>query len=241
MAVVLVTGSSRGIGLGIAKVFAKTGDQVILNGKNDEQRLAEAVKELAIENKAIGILADVSEVGACDRLFSEAEKNFGPVEVLVNNAGIEHFGLFREMTYEDIYNIVNNNLFSTINATHRAIPNMLRAKNGVIINITSVWGMTGASCEVVYSAAKAGIIGFTKALAKEMGPSDIRVISIACGAFDTRMNERLSTEEKDAFIEGIPLGRFGTPVEVGELAVFLASPKASYLTGQVIVLDGGQV
>jgi len=238
MAVVLATGSSRGIGFGIAKAFASVGENVVLNGKSDAVRLSEAVVELG-EQRTIGVLADVSDVSACDMLFTKTEATFGPVEILVNNAGLAHFGLFQEMTPDEIYNIVSNNLFSTINATHRAVPSMVKAKSGVIINITSVWGVTGASCEAVYSAAKAGVIGFTKALAKELGPSGIRVNAIACGAFETRMNERLTADERECFIDGISLGRFGEPREVGDLAVFLASSKASYLTGQIIALDGG--
>jgi 3-oxoacyl-[acyl-carrier protein] reductase len=137
--------------------------------------------------------------------------------------------------------ILAANLLSVMNASHCAIPHMVRAKAGCIINISSIWGISGASCEAVYSAAKAGVNGFTKALAKELAPSGIRVNAIACGAFDTRMNNHLSPQEKIAFANQIPLGRFGTPHEAGNLALFLASHNAAYLTGQVIPLDGGVV
>ncbi|MCL1845967.1 MAG: glucose 1-dehydrogenase [Defluviitaleaceae bacterium] len=245
MKTVLITGSSRGIGLGIARKFAERGDRVILNCRADVERLEAAVAELRAEfaevseEKIIGIRADVSNYAECESLFAQAEAAFGPVEILINNAGAAHFGLFSEMTPTEIEKILAANLLSAINASHRAVPNMVRAKAGCVVNISSIWGITGASCEAVYSAAKAGLNGFTKALARELAPSGIRINAIACGAFDTRMNDRLSTQEKIAFAEEIPLGRFGNPAEAGDLAVYLASDAASYLTGQVIPLDGG--
>jgi len=241
--VILISGSSRGIGAGISRAFAANGDAVVLNGREDAAQLEHAVKELRKEfpknNKITGILADMSDYEACSNIFTQVEEIFGKVDVLVNNAGAAHFGLFTDMTPQEIQNTINANLHTAINASHRAIPAMVKAKAGCIINITSIWGIQGASCEAVYSAAKAGIIGLTKALAKELAPSNIRVNAIACGAFETRMNARLSDEEKNAFAAEIPLGRFGLPYEVGDLAVFLASDKSSYLTGQVIALDGG--
>jgi 3-oxoacyl-[acyl-carrier protein] reductase len=161
--------------------------------------------------------------------------------VLVNNAGSDYFGLLTDMTAQDIDRVLRDNLQAAICATQRVVPAMVKKKQGVIVNITSVWGVAGASCEAVYAAAKAGIIAFTKSMAKELGPSGIRVNAIACGAFDTRMNDRLTRDEKAAFAQEIPLRRFGKPEEAGALAVFLASPQAGYLTGQVIALDGGLV
>jgi len=241
MAVVLVTGSSRGIGFGIATAFAKNGHTVILNGRTDSARLTAAVEEIQnrYNGNVTGILTDVSDYNNAQKMFEQIEKAHGPVSILINNAGTAHFGLFADMPPIEMSRIMADNLQTVINTSHLAITHMLRAKAGCVINIASVWGVVGASCEVVYSAAKAGVIGFTKALAKEVGPSGIRVNAIACGAFDTRMNDRLSPEEKAVFTEGIPLGRFGDPKEAGELAVFLASQKAEYLTGQVIHLDGG--
>ncbi|MCL2388202.1 MAG: 3-oxoacyl-ACP reductase FabG [Defluviitaleaceae bacterium] len=242
---VLVTGSSRGIGFAIAKAFAALGDRVVLNCREDEAQLERAVAELrkefcSVEN-FVGFRADVSNYDACAEFFAKAEAALGQIEILVNNAGIAHFGLFGDMTPCEIEGIISANLLSVANASHLVIPNMVRAKAGGIINISSIWGISGASCEVAYSAAKAGVNGFTKALAKELAPSNIRVNAIACGAFETRMNDRLSPHEKNAFTEDIPLGRFGSPKEAGDLAVFLASDAASYLTGQVIPLDGGVV
>ena len=240
MAVVLITGSSRGIGFGIARAFASQGDTVILNGRDDSQ-LATAVQQLqnSYDSNIIGTRADLSDYISAKAMFVKIEKTYGPINVLVNNAGTAHFGLFSDMSPDCITEVLANNLQTAINASHLAIPHMVRATAGCIINISSIWGVVGASCEVVYSAAKAGVIGFTKALAKEVGPSGVRVNAIACGAFETRMNDRLTAEEKADFVDVIPLGRFGMPHEVGDLAVFLASKKAEYLTGQVIALDGG--
>jgi len=238
--VVLVTGSSRGIGLGIAKCFAAKGDTVILNGREDSGTLAKSIEELKqVGMKADGFMADLSDYVKAQEMFSRIKAQYGPVEVLVNNAGAAYYGLFSDMSPSCWQGVLANNLHTVINASHLAVPDMVRAKAGCIINITSVWGITGASCEAMYSAAKAGVIGFTKALAKELGPSKIRVNAIACGAFETRMNSQLTHEEKSALTESIPLGRFGYPGEAGDLAVYLAN--AMYLTGQVIPLDGGLV
>lgn len=238
---VLVTGSSRGIGFGIARAFARGGDNVAINCKSDGARLAQAVRELRAEFpvKIFGLMSDVSDPDGCERLFSRAADELGDIGVLVNCAGKEHVGLFQEMGAGDISETVAGNLISAMLMARLAVPAMLRGKRGAIVNISSIWGVSGASCEVAYSAAKAGLIGFTKALAKELGPSGIRVNAIACGAFDTRMNAGLSPQEKAALRDAIPLGRFGEPDEAGALAVFLASDAAGYLTGQALNLDGG--
>ena len=236
--VVLVTGSSRGIGLDIAKCFAARGDRVVLNGREDSAALAAAINDLnAMGHTATGFLADLSDYDKACEMFEQIKSIFGPVEVLVNNAGAAYYGLFTDMQPNDWQKVLADNLLTQVNASHLAVPDMVRAKRGCIINITSVWGITGASCEVMYSAAKAGVIGFTKALAKELGPSGVRVNAINCGAFDTRMLDGFSEEEKCDFVEGIPLGRFGCPGEVGELAVFMAG--TGYMTGEVVGLDGG--
>jgi 3-oxoacyl-[acyl-carrier protein] reductase len=228
---VFITGSSRGIGFGIAEAFRADGDEVFLNGREDAAQLKKAMGEL----NAVGFLADMSDYAQARDVFAQT----GAADVLVNNAGSEYFGLFAEMSPAEIKKVLDDNLLSALNATHLAVPHMVRQKYGVIINVTSVWGITGASCEAVYAAAKAAVNAFTKSMAKELAPSGIRVNAIACGAFETRMNARLSPVEKNAFTERIPAGRFGSAGEAGALAVFLASEKAEYLTGQVISLDGG--
>ncbi|MCL2200017.1 MAG: SDR family oxidoreductase [Defluviitaleaceae bacterium] len=227
---VLITGSSRGIGYAIAQSFTKN-DKVILNCREDEAQLKKAMAELNCE----GYVADVSNYAVCQEMLDK----IGEIDVLINNAGISHFETFDQMTHAEIMESINANLMTAINTSHLVIPSMIRKKSGCIINISSIWGICGASCEAVYSAAKAGINGLTRALAKELAPCGIRVNAIACGVFETRMNERLSAQEKNAFAEEIPMGRFGNPQEAGELAVFLASDKASYITGQIIALDGG--
>lgn len=240
MPVVLITGSSRGIGLGIAKAFAACNNTIILNGQADQEQLHQSIDLLKQVNQNVfGYCANVADYSQAKDMINNIESTHGTIDILVNNAGIAHFGLFSDMTHYQISDIINHNMFSALNMTHLVVPSMVRKKSGSIINITSIWGVVGASCEVAYSTAKAGVIGFTKSLAKELAPSNIRVNAIACGAFNTRMNERLTKEEKEEFVQGIPLGRFGNPDEVGELALFLASEKSAYLTGQVINLDGG--
>jgi len=239
---VFVTGSSRGIGFGIAKAFAMQGDTVILNGRIDNAQLSNAVEEmLTINPNVLGICTDLSDYESAQKTFAQIVATYGPVEVLINNAGAAHYGLFTDMTPQEWQKVLADNLLTAINTSHLAIPSMVRAKSGCIINITSIWGITGASCEAIYATSKAALCAFTKSLAKELGPSGVRVNAIACGAFDTRMNDHLTLNEKAEFIENIPLGRFGHPDEAGELAVFLASPAARYLTSQIITLDGGLI
>ncbi|MCL2421477.1 MAG: SDR family oxidoreductase [Defluviitaleaceae bacterium] len=240
---VLVTGSSRGIGLAIAREFAALGDRVVLNGRVDQVQLDTAVKALSNLNNAeiMGILADISDYSQAQEAFAKIKTKFGPVDVLINNAGMAHFGLFSDMTPSQWSEVMHHNFTTVLNATHLAVPDMVSKKSGVIINISSMWGTTGASCESVYAAAKGAVHAFTKSMAKELGPSGVRANAIACGAIETRMNARLSQEEKLEFTENISLMRFGTPAEVGKLVRFLASDDAAYLTGQIIGMDGGMV
>ena len=242
--------------MAIAKEFASLGDRVILNGRIDQARLNAAVEELKELKELKGlkelkdlkkrdnpdvmsVLADMSDYAKAKEAFAEIKSRFGPVEVLVNNAGMAHFGLFTDMSPEEWNDIIRHNLATVLNTTHLAAPDMIRAKKGAIINISSIWGTTGASCEAVYAAAKGAVHTFTKSMAQELGPSGVRVCAVACGAVETRMNERLSQEEREGFIDKIPLMRFGKPEEVGKLVRFLASEEAAYLTGQIIGLDGG--
>ena len=230
---VLVTGSSRGIGRAIALAFGRAGYNVALNASKSAAQLEET-KSL-LESEAIpvlAVLADVSDYEGCKLLFAKIEETFGMVDVLVNNAGISHIGLFTDMTPAEWNHVLDVNLGSVLNCTHLAVPAMVSEKDGVILNI---------SCEAVYSASKGGINAFTKAMAKELGPSHIRVNAISCGVIDTEMNACFSEEERQALADEIPLMRFGQPEEVAELAVFLADQKASFLTGKIITLDGGML
>ena len=236
--VILVTGSSRGIGLAIAKEFIKSGDYVVLNGRTDAHCLDMAVKEFN-SPKVIGILADMSNYARAQEVFEEIALRFASVEVLVNNAGISHFGLFTNSRPSDWDELMRYNFNSVLNSSHLAVPSMVQAKKGVIINISSIWAAKGASCEAVYAASKGAVNSFTLSLAKELGPSGVRVCAVSCGAIETRMNDRLTVEEREAFTDEIPLMRFGKPEEVGQLVHFIASEKAAYLTGQIVGLDGG--
>ena len=235
---ILVTGSSRGIGFEIARRLAAQGDKVVLNGRTDSTQLDAAVESLS-DYKVMGLLADMSDYVRAQEVFKKIKDSFGHVEVLVNNAGAAHFGLFTDMTPGEWDEIMRHNFATVLNATHLAVPDMVRAKKGVIINISSIWGSTGASCEAIYAAAKGAVHAFTKSMAQELGPSGVRVCAVACGAIETRMNARLSRDERAEFTDKIPLMRFGTPQEVGDLVRFLASDEAGYLTGCVIGLDGG--
>ena len=235
-----VTGSSRGIGKEIAKIFAKNNFKVVINCINKKDLLIKTYNELKVINPHIlALQGDISDYNQALNMFKKIEETFGFVDILINNAGISHIGLFNKISPDIWQSLIKTNKEGGRNCTHRASQNMIKKKAGVIINISSIWGNVGASCEVVYSATKGAINSFTKALAKELAPSGIRVNAISCGAIDTEMNNFLSNEEKEAFIEEIPYMRFGKPEEVANLAFYLSSDNSSYLTGQIITLDGG--
>ena len=238
---VLVTGSSRGIGKAIALKFAKEGYNVVINGVSNLEILNQTKTEL--DKYPVTSLAFMGDMGSYDKakeLFCLIKEQFGSLDVLVNNAGISYFGLLTDMTPDDWNKVITTNLTSVFNCCSLAIPDMVRKKSGSIINISSVWGIVGASCEVAYSASKGGINAFTKALAKELAPSNIRVNAVACGAIDTEMNNFLSAEELQSLSNEIPAGRLGRPEEVADLVYYLAE-KNGYLTGQIIGLDGGWI
>lgn len=239
--VVLVTGSSRGIGKAIAIKFASLGATIFINGSKDELALKTTYEEiLSTGGKAYMYLCDVSAYEDVTSLFEFIYSQVGrSVDILINNAGVSYVGLFTDTTPSMWRSLINTNINSVYNCCHHAVPYMVQRQDGCIINISSIWGNVGASCEVGYSATKGAINSFTKAIAKELGPSHIRVNAIACGLIDTEMNAHLSKDEQDSFIEDIPLCRPGKPEEVADLCVYLASSGAGYLTGQVITLDGG--
>jgi 3-oxoacyl-[acyl-carrier protein] reductase len=238
---VLITGSSRGIGQGIALAFARGEYRIALNCIHNVELLEQTAQNCrALGSECAIFQADVSSYQQTENLFSNIENQFGPVDILINNAGISTIGLFQDMSYEQWQKILNTNLTSVYNCCHFAIPHMIRQHSGRIINISSVWGIAGASCEVAYSATKGGINSLTRALAKELAPSNISDNAIACGAIDTDMNAFLSEEEREMLIDEIPAGRLGTPSEVGELARNLCE-SSPYLTGQIVQLDGGWI
>lgn len=237
---VLITGASRGIGKAIATRFAQEGFSLVINCNKSANALMEFKKELE-ENYHICVLASVGNIGEysyAQSLFEEIQNTFGGVDIVVNNAGISHIGLLTDMSIEEWNHIMDVNLSSIFFTSKLAIPYMLSKHQGKIINISSVWGNVGASCEVAYSTSKGGMNSFTKALAKELAPSNIQVNAIACGCIDTEMNQCFSEEERLELINEIPAGRFGTPAEVASLVYSLAE-EHNYLTGQIITLDGG--
>lgn len=241
MKTVLITGASRGIGRAAALEFAKNGWQVAVNYNKSEA----AAKTLCDEITDFGGFAkayqtdvsdNVSVSGMVDAIIAE----FGGIDVLVNNAGVAlSQGLFTDFTENDAKQIFDINVFGMMNCSRSVIPHLVNKKNGKIINVSSVWGITGGSCEVIYSASKAAVIGFTKALAKELAPSGICVNCIAPGFIDTDMNSHLTKAEIEEFCEDIPLGRTGKAEEIAKSIYFLASSDASYITGQVLTVDGG--
>lgn len=237
---VLVTGASRGIGRAIALAFAKADYHVFLNCNHSITELDKVRAEIeGLPNGSCDmVIGDVGNSKAVDEMFKKIYKKCDALEVLVNNAGIAHIGLLTDMTDKEWNRILQTNLSSVFYCCRSAVPKMVSKKCGKIINISSMWGTSGASCEVAYSATKSGVHGLTKALAKELAPSNIQVNAIACGVIDTVMNAQLSDEEKLILKNEIPAGRFGTPEEVGEMAVQLANVPA-YLTGQIIGMDGG--
>lgn len=236
---VLISGSGRGIGRAIATRFAKEGYKIAINANKSKDELEET-KDYLI-SLGVPVLVGQGDVGNyefCKDFVDEIKNTLGSVDILVNNAGISHIGLLSDMKPNEWNEVINTNLTSLYNLSNLVIPDMVRKSAGKIINISSVWGNVGASMEVAYSASKGGMNSFTKALAKELAPSNIQVNAIACGAIDTEMNSFLDSNELAALIDEIPASRLGRPEEVAELAYSLATGN-DYLTGQIISLDGG--
>lgn len=239
MKTVLITGASRGIGRATALKFAAEGFNVIINSKSNVTMLEELKKEiLSLGVDCLSFLGDAGDYSFVQRMIEESLIRFSSIDILVNNAGISFVGLLSDTTPDIWNNIINTNLTSVYNCSSLIIPHMLQKKNGKIINISSMWGNVGASCEVAYSASKGGVNAFTKALAKELAPSGIAVNAIAFGAINTTMNSCFSEEELNAFAEEIPCGRLAEPVEAAEM-IFTLAASPNYLTGQIITFDGG--
>ncbi|MGN0342569.1 MAG: elongation factor P 5-aminopentanone reductase [Roseburia sp.] len=240
MKTALITGASRGIGRAIARKFAQNNYHLILNCLQSTELLNDFAEKLrqTYHVEVMTCPGDVSDFAFVTKMVDSALAQFGQIDVLVNNAGISHIGLLSDMSYEEWQTLMNTNVSSVFSCCKCTIPSMVRRKSGHIVNISSVWGKVGASCEVAYSASKGAVNALTKGLAKELAPSNIQVNAIACGAIDTDMNACFSEEERADLEAEIPAGRYGTPAEVAELAYHLAC-SSSYLTGQVITFDGG--
>ena len=236
--VIIITGASRGIGKEIAKGLSKKGYQIIANYNKSEEQAIELKEELAQENIKIDIFkADVSKRKEAEELVKYTINKYGRIDVLINNAGISQIKEFTQITDEDWNNIINTNLNSVFYMTQEVCKNMIHNKNGCIINISSIWGVIGASCEVHYSVSKAGIDAMTKSLAKEMGPSNIRVNSIAPGIINTEMNKKLNEEEINKIKEEIPLEKIGKAQDIEKCIEWLIEDE--YTTGQIISINGG--
>lgn len=239
---VLITGSSRGIGSNMAEKFAREGYNVLINYNKSKENAEELYNKLISEGLSVKTFkADVSKRDEVEAMFEYCLKEFGDLDILINNAGVAKGMLFTDVTDEDWDNLMNVNLKGVYLCTQTALKHMISEKKGKIINISSIWGIAGGSFEVHYSASKAGIIGLTKALAKEVGPSNIQVNCIAPGAIVTDMLEQVNSDDLELFRQETPLMKLGKPEDISDCALFLASDKADFFTGQVLSPNGGIV
>ena len=239
---VIITGASKGIGAATAILFAQKGYNVVLNYNNSFESVTLLTRSLCQRGfSATAFKANVANRLEVELMIKETIYKFGRVDVMVNNAGIAQQGLITDIDEYDTDRIFDINLKGVYNCCRAVTPVMVEQKSGKIINISSMWGQVGASCEVAYSAAKAGVIGLTKALAKELAPSGITVNAVAPGLIETGMNAHISIEDLESFVNDIPLGRMGNAEEVAQAIHFLASSEADYITGQILGINGGYV
>ncbi len=240
MSTAIVTGGAKGIGRAIVKELANKGINVVANYNTSEKQARELKEELQEQGHNIEIYkADVSKKEEVKNLVEYAKKAYGDIDILINNAGIDLWKMFIDTTEEEWNTILQTNLTSAFYTTQEVLKDMIKNKKGCIINISSIWGLTGASCEVAYSVTKAGLDGLTKSLAKELAPSNIRVNAIAPGAIMTEMNKNLTKQEIEEVEGQIPMGRFGTPEEIAKCVSWLV--EDTYTTGQIISPNGGWV
>ncbi len=240
MKTIVITGGARGIGRCLVENFAKDGYNIVLNYNKSEEQAREIKESLGNKGYSIEVFrADVSKKEEVKKLIEFTLNKFKNIDVLINNAGISNVKLFTDTTEEEWNNIMNVNLKSAFYTIQEVLPNMIHRKEGLIINISSIWGLVGASCEVAYSVSKAGLDALTKSLAKELGPSNIRVNSIAPGIIDTEMNNNLEEKTKKEIIEEIPLNKIGRPIDIYRCAKWLVEDE--YTTGQIISPNGGWV
>lgn len=242
MSTVLVTGGSRGIGAQCALAFAREGYDVAVNYCRSEEKaqaLTEEIKALGV--RAFAVRADVSDSAQVTEMFEQVRAELGDIDVLVNNAGIAYTGLLTDVTDAEWLSVMNTDLSGTFYCCREALKDMIRAHSGVIVNIASMWGEVGASCEAAYSAAKAGVIGLTKALAKEVGPSGVRVNAVSPGVIMTDMMAGYSKDDIAVLKDETPLTALGQPQDIADAVLFLASDKARFITGQVLSVNGGFV
>lgn len=238
---VVVTGASRGIGRAVSIYYAQNGFNVCICCRKNSEMLEKVRQEILNYGvECIAYTGDIGNFQECETFFKLITQSYSKIDILVNNAGISHIVLLQDMSPDEWHNIVEANLTSVFNCCKLAIPIMLSRHAGKIVNISSVWGCVGASTEVAYSATKGGINSFTKALAKELAPSNIQVNAIACGIIDTDMNGFLNDDELQSVLDEVPAGRIGKPEDVAKLA-FDITNTSDYLTGQVIKLDGGWI
>ncbi len=236
----LITGSSQGIGRAAAVELARAGWPVCINYLTHRDSALALVQELQAQGRtAIAVQADVADRAAVAAMVRETERQLGPVELLVNNAGISRQGLFQDMEDDTWARMLAVNLTGARNACMEVLPHMISEKRGCIVNISSIWGLRGASCEVAYACTKSAIVGLTRSLALELAPSGIRVNCVAPGCIDTDMVQQLGDETRAMLVEETPLGRLGTPEDIAHAVAFFASERASFLTGQVLTADGG--
>ena len=234
---VFITGGSKGIGAEAVKQFTRCGYKVAFTYHSSKENAL----NLAKETGASAIFCDVSRSDSVNLAILEAKEQFGSVDILINNAGIDEFSLFTDITDEMWSKMIDTNLSSAFFASRSVLPDMIKKKDGVIINVSSMWGEVGASCEVHYSVSKAGLIGLTKALAKEVGPSGIRVNCITPGVIDTDMNKNLSKEDLEQLKTDTPLGKIGKASDVVNAMLFLCDDTSSFITGQILGVNGGYI